>query len=216
MSDNFSSHRSHISSKEASMRGWSRVPSPDERAETYNLGKEVGCEYMNSSYMVLSDGSNFNSNLNVSVGNSTGVASSATWTGLWTDSTKWTGYDVAPFDVGTFQPEVIPYPQYPQIQTQTIIREIIKEREVTKEVEKRSLFKVYLVDPRKNGKIIIDGKAVIAINENQAMLKAGLAEIAAKEDRELEDFDVYVQLIGTFIRPRTDIQRVKIEKAGND
>ncbi len=60
--------------------------------------------------------------------------------------------------------------------------------------------------------LLLDGKSVIAINENQAMLKAGVAEIAEKVGLDLDQVDVYVQAIGTFIRPRKDIQRVKITK----
>jgi hypothetical protein len=81
---------------------------------------------------------------------------------------------------------------------------------VTKEVEKRSLFEVFVVDPRKNGKILLDGKRVIAENENQAMLKAGVGTIAAENNLELEQVDVYVRLIGTFVRPRKETQKVEI------
>ena len=100
---------------------------------------------------------------------------------------------------------------YGDYQPTTIIREIIKEKEVTK-MEQRTLFKVYVVDPKKNGKILCDGKLVIAVNENQAMLKAGVADIADKAGLDLEQVDVYVQTIGTFIRPRKDTQRVKVVK----
>ena len=89
---------------------------------------------------------------------------------------------------------------------------IIRQKEVKKEVERRTLFKVYVVDPRKTGTILMDGKLVIAVNENQAMLKAGVAEVAQKHNRELEQVDVYVQEIGTFIRPRKETQRVKVAK----
>ena len=79
-------------------------------------------------------------------------------------------------------------------------------------MEQRTLFKVYVVDPRKNGKILCDGKLVIAVNENQAMLKAGVAGIADAAGLDLEQVDVYVQVIGTFIRPRKETQRVKVIK----
>ena len=98
----------------------------------------------------------------------------------------------------------------------TTIREIIKEKVVTKEVEQRTLFRVYIVDPRKGGKVLMDGKPVIAKNENQAMLKAGIAEIADKAGREVEQLDVYVEEVGTFIRPRKETQRVKITKEEED
>ena len=96
------------------------------------------------------------------------------------------------------------------------IREIIKEREVTKEVEKRTLFRVYAVDPRKGGKVLMDGKPVIAQNENQAMLKAGVAQVADDAGLEIEQMDVYVEEVGTFIRPRKETQRVKIAKTDED
>ena len=79
-------------------------------------------------------------------------------------------------------------------------------------MEKRTLFRVYVVDPRKGGKVLLNGEAVIALNENQAMLKVGIAKIAADADREIEQLDVYVEEVGTFIRPRKETQKVKITK----
>ena len=96
----------------------------------------------------------------------------------------------------------------------TIIQEITKEG-VT-QMDKRTLFKVYVVDPRKNGKILLDGKLVIAVNENQAMLKADVAKIAEGAGLELEQVDVYVQTIGTFIRPRKETQKVKVTQDEDD
>ena len=96
----------------------------------------------------------------------------------------------------------------------TIIREITKEG-VT-QMDKRTLFKVYVVDPRKNGKILLEGKLVIAVNENQAMLKADVAKIAESVGLELEQVDVYVQTIGTFIRPRKETQKVKVTQDEDD
>jgi len=111
-------------------------------------------------------------------------------------------------DSNVTEPSVWHY-QYPtDYQPATIVKEIIKEKGVT--MDKRTLFAVYVVDPRKNGKILLDGKRVIAVNENQAMLKAGVAEVAEKEGLELEQVDVYVDCIGTFIRPRKETQRVKM------
>lgn len=92
---------------------------------------------------------------------------------------------------------------------QTIIQNI-ETKEVKKEM--RSLYRVYVVDPRKNGKVLKDGELVIADNENQAMLKAGVATVAAQANLELEQVDVYVEKIGTFIRPRKETQRVKMVK----
>ncbi len=166
------------------MRGWNRIPSASVRAETLNLSSEVGIEYMSNQYISL--GSGMSGITTASNANDTyWYYPVQTWTNNWP----------------TIQPI-----------TQTVIKEIIKEREVTKEVEKRTLFKVYVVNPKKNGELLLDGKSVIAINENQAMLKAGVAEIAEKVGLDLDQVDVYVQAIGTFIRPRKDIQRVKITK----
>lgn len=126
----------------------------------------------------------------------------ATWGGNWGTTT----------DAGTGW--YYPNTDCPTITNPTII---IKEKEVTKEMaQERSLFKVYVVDPRKNGTVLLDGKLVIAENENQAMLKAGVATIAAEHGRELEQVDVHVEHIGTFIRPRKETQRVKIAKDEED
>ena len=193
-------HKSHISSSEANSRGWSRVPSPAVQRETRK--QEVGTCYMN--YVSLGpnecvSGSTTTSSVDCYVSGGTGVSGDwyyypyQTWGDAWYDS-------------GTHYGDNIASPQ-----PTTIIREIIKEKEVTK-MEQRTLFKVYVVDPKKNGKILCDGKLVIAVNENQAMLKAGVADIADKEGLDLEQVDVYVQTIGTFIRPRKDTQRVKVVK----
>jgi hypothetical protein len=136
--------------------------------------------------------------------------------GLSAGSTTYTTGDTTTGDY------LIPYPYYPLqtwgqewddatvFQPTITIREIIKEKEVTKEVEQRTLFKVFVVNPKKNGELLMDGKSVIALNENQAMLKAGVAEVAEKTGLDLEQVDVYVQVIGTFIRPRKSTQRVKV------
>jgi len=123
----------------------------------------------------------------------TSLGTTATWGGAWS---------VDPAVNYEYQP--------------TVIREIIREKEVTKEVEKRTLFRVYVVNPKKNGSILMDGKLVIALNENQAMLKAGVAQVADREGLDLEQVDVYVDCIGTFIRPRKETQRVRIAKTDED
>jgi len=147
---------------------------------------EVGSDYMSSYISLDSD------------------MYSATSTGTFTWGGSWDTSDYVYMDANTLTTDQItPYT--------SIVKEIIKEKVVTKEVEKRTLYKVFVVDPRKQGKILVE-KAVIAINENQAMLKAGVAEAADGAELELEQVDVYVQLIGTFIRPRKETQRVKISK----
>jgi hypothetical protein len=78
-------------------------------------------------------------------------------------------------------------------------------------MEKRTLFRVYVVDPRGAGKLIGE-KSVIAESESQATLKAGVAQIASDQGLELEQVDIYVENVATFIRPRKETQKVKIAK----
>ena len=75
----------------------------------------------------------------------------------------------------------------------------------------RSLYKVYVVDPRKLGTLLGE-KTVIAETEEQALLKAGVVGIAEKAGLELEQVDTQVWCLGTFIRPRKETQRVKMVK----
>lgn len=187
-------HKSHISSGEAKSRGWSRIPSSAIQQETRK--QEVGSEYMKGDYLILNA---TNSNINGSTITS-GYATS-------TDSTAASGVSYYyPYQTWTddwnFDTNV------------ATLNEIVKEKGVT--LNERTLFKVYVVDPKKNGKILLDGKLVIAVNENQAMLKVGVGDIAANNGLELEQVDVYVQTIGTFIRPRKETQRVKITKEEDD
>ena len=123
-----------------------------------------------------------------------------TWIQPWTDDVY---YDIPPPLVRREQ--VIPN-----------VVQIIKESEVTKVADLRTLFRVYVVNPKKNGKILVNGEAVIAVNENQAMLKAGVAQVAAKENVDIEDLDVYVEEVGTFIRPRKKAEKVRIVKADEE
>ncbi|MEA3431770.1 MAG: hypothetical protein U9R01_03695 [candidate division WOR-3 bacterium] len=180
-------HKSHITSSEAKSRGWSRIPSPAIQQETKK--QEVGIGYMSEQFLTLT------------ANNTTSTDLTASYTGNSIDNTWYYPYHTWESDWSGITP--------------TIIREIVKEKEVTK-MEQRTLFKVYVVDPKKNGKILLDGKLVIAVNENQAMLKAGVADIADKAGLDLEQVDVYVQTVGTFIRPRKETQRVKITKEGDD
>lgn len=181
-------HKSHITSSEAKSRGWNRIPSPAIQRETRNLGKEVGIEYMSGDYLCVS-----------------ATSANDVFTASSTDCTT-SGTSYYPYQTWGSEWDSTPT---------VVIREIIKEREVTK-MEQRTLFKVYVIDPKKNGKILCDGKLVIAVNENQAMLKAGVADIADAAGLDLEQVDVYVDTIGTFIRPRKETQRVKITKEEDD
>ncbi len=76
----------------------------------------------------------------------------------------------------------------------------------------RGLYKIYVVDPRNSGKVLMDGKGAIAESEEKALLKAGVAQAASEAGLELEQVDIYAELVATFIRPRTDTQKVKIVK----
>jgi len=79
----------------------------------------------------------------------------------------------------------------------------------------RSLFKVYVVDPRKAGKLL-DEKTVIAETEEQALLKAGVASVASDAGLELEQVDTYVEQVAQFIRPRKETQKVKVVAPDED
>ena len=78
--------------------------------------------------------------------------------------------------------------------------------------EQRSLFRVYVVNPKGGGKVLLDGKCVIADNSNQATLKAGVAAIAEQEGLDLEQIDVYAEHVAQFVRPRRETQKVRIAK----
>lgn len=191
-------HKSHISSKASRSRGWSRVPPPSVRAETYLLNKEVGTEYMSGNYISWCNTDNF---------------TSTTYNDSTTGSSNYWVYPV---------PNVTWYENwYPDISNPSNheieeLKKRIKELEVKKMTEKRTLFRVYVIDPRKSGRVLMNGELIIAENENQAMLKAGVSKVASDAGRELEQVDVYVEEIATFIRPRKEIQRVKITKDEED
>lgn len=190
-------HKSHITSSEAKSRGWSRVPSPAIQRETKQ--QEVGIEYMSGNYITLPATNSVDCYTTSRTTTDSGI--------LTTDSTTYYPYTTwGDLWVGDSD-------DADRFAARAAIREIIKE-EVT--MDKRTLFKVYVVDPKKNGKVLLDGKLVIAVNENQAMLKAGVADIAEGVGLDLEQVDVYVQTIGTFIRPRKETQRVKITKDEED
>lgn len=80
-----------------------------------------------------------------------------------------------------------------------------------KEETMRSLYKVYIVDPRKLGKLLAE-VTVIAETEEQALLKAGVAELAKTVGLEIEQVDTYSMSLGSFIRPRRETRKVEIVK----
>lgn len=186
MSGRTNGHKSHIGSRGAVARGWSSIPSWSVRQETLNLIEEGG--FMADSYGSLTVS-------NVGDGSAFTYADSTTATG---DYHYWVG------DWG--------FGYYPPVErvVERVV-ETINKSEVTK-MDLRTLFRVYVVNPKKNGKILINGNAVIAENENQAMLKVGVAEVATKEGVDIEDLDVYIEKVGTFIRPRKKTQKVQIVK----
>lgn len=201
MSGRTNGHRSHISSREAKARGRSVIPPWSVRQETLNMINEG--DYMAGNYVSFSAG-------DISDTGSTTLASGDpttyhTWGSTWADSisTEVQSYDYLP--ASYFHPTE-------RVQVIERVTEIIKEKEVTKVADLRTLFRVYVVDPRKNGKVLMDGKPIIAENENQAMLKAGVAQVAAEQNVDIEELDVYVDEVGTFIRPRKSTQKVRIVK----
>lgn len=185
MSGRTNGHKSHISSKSA--RGWENPTSWSVRQDTLNQIEGGDC-YMAQNLC------SFSSNLYTSAGNTlTTYTDSSTSAGDWYYLTTDYSYWQSDWN-GAISPI-------------TIIRE---QKEVTK-VDLRTLYKVYAVDPRKNGELVLD-KAIIADSKEQAMLKAGVAEIANGLGIDVEDLDVYVDEIGTFIRPKKKTQKVKIVK----
>lgn len=77
-------------------------------------------------------------------------------------------------------------------------------------MELRSLYRVWVVDPRNTGKVLLAGLPVIADSEGQAMMKAGVAKIAEDAGLELEQVDAYAEHVGKFIRAKKGVQEVKI------
>ena len=199
-------HRSHVSSKKAKARGWSRVPSWETRQNTWNMITEAQCNYMANDFGTISLDCCNTLDYTISPVCSDIVITSGT--GYYWDADWYTtGNDTKDGSIVFQQPQP------------TVIREIIKEKVVTKEVQMRTLWEVYVVDPRKGGKVLaafIGKDAIVAENENQAMLKAGIAQIAINAGREIEQLDVYTSKVGTFIRPLKETQRVKIAKHDDD
>jgi len=81
---------------------------------------------------------------------------------------------------------------------------------------KRSLYRVWVIDPRGAGKVLMEGKPVIADNENQALMKAGAAQAAAENGLDIEQVDTYAEHVSRFIRMRRETQKVRIAKDGDE
>lgn len=78
--------------------------------------------------------------------------------------------------------------------------------------QNRSLYKVYVVDPRGAGKVLLKGEKVIATTEAEAQLKAGVGKVIADAGLDFEQVDIYCEQIAAFIRPRKEIQKVVLSK----
>ena len=80
----------------------------------------------------------------------------------------------------------------------------------------RSLWRIYAVDPRGAGKVIMNGtEVVVASTESEALLKSGVGAEAAKAGLDISQIDVYAERIAEFIRPRKDTQKVVMAKEGD-
>ncbi len=93
----------------------------------------------------------------------------------------------------------------------------IKQEEIKQERKEkmRGLYLVIVVDPRKNGKVILK-EDVIAVSDEDAKLKA-LTKVKLPEGLEFDDVDVTVMdYNGNFIRPKKETQKVKIAKDDED
>jgi hypothetical protein len=79
--------------------------------------------------------------------------------------------------------------------------------------QNRSLWRVYVVDPRGSGKVLMDGaKPVVAVTEGEAQLKAGVGQVAAEAGLDIEQVDIYCEKIAEFVRPRRETQKVVLAK----
>lgn len=76
----------------------------------------------------------------------------------------------------------------------------------------RSVFKVYVVDPKGSGKVLLDGKSVIAVSEGEAQLKAGVGQVASDAGLDVDQVDIYCEKVAEFVRPRRETQKVVIAK----
>lgn len=145
------------------------------------------------------------------------------WTTTWGDTAAGTTTDGMPYCVTPWYNADDPYTYQPtgtvtikSADTEELKRKVEElEKRLGGEAKMRSLFKVYVVDPRKTGKLLAE-TTVIAETEEQAILKAGVAQIAEKAGLELEQIDTLVNNMGEFIRPRKETQRVKMVKDEED
>ncbi len=84
----------------------------------------------------------------------------------------------------------------------------LEEKLRKEEPKMRSLFKVYVVDPKGDGKVVIEDTQ-IAETQEKALLKS----IAASGKQvDVDKVDTLVVTLGTFIRPRKETQKVEMVK----
>lgn len=81
-------------------------------------------------------------------------------------------------------------------------------------MEKRKLCRVYVVNPKGEGDVVLE--KLVIVPENADDSKAILKSLAGKEIKDLDKFDIYVEDISTFIRGKKDIQKVKVITADDE
>ena len=78
----------------------------------------------------------------------------------------------------------------------------------------RSLWKLYVVDPRGPGKLLFESEPIIAATENEVQLKSGIGKVISDAGLDVGQVDIYCEKIAEFIRPRKDTQKVVLAKEG--
>lgn len=86
------------------------------------------------------------------------------------------------------------------------------QEEKRKEGKMRGIYTIYVVDPRKQGKVLAKIEDIIATDEEQAILKANVGAVAEKAGRDIEQVDIKAVGTGDFIRARKETRQVKIVK----
>ena len=82
---------------------------------------------------------------------------------------------------------------------------LYKQADQKKEDGMRAVFEVIVVDPKK-GTILVDEK-VVAKTEDEAKLK-----VLMGKQLDLESIDIGVESYGHFVRPKKEVQKVKVVK----
>jgi len=76
----------------------------------------------------------------------------------------------------------------------------------------RSLWKVYVVNPKGSGTVLLDGISVVAATEAEAREKVGVGKVIASAGLDYDQADVYAEKVAEFVRPRKETQRVVLAK----